>query len=149
MSIFFYVSLLIRKLKWHKLGVRQNLVLSQWNKWKKWHKFFIFTFLFGAFKRWNLSEALKRSVKIKIMSFFISINYFRMTETGQVDEVFSPRIFINIVKWGKEQPKVTNLACTSQPLLLEMKLICQLTGATSENHLCKGFQFTIISSNRN
>ena len=39
------------------------------------------------------------------------------------------------VKWGKEQPKITNLALTPQPRLLEMKLICQLTGATSENHL--------------
>ena len=40
-----------------------------------------------------------------------------------------------IVKWGKEQPKITNLALTPQPQLLEMKVICQLTGATSENHL--------------
>ena len=39
----------------------------------KWHKFFIFKLLFGASKRWNLSEALQKSVKIKIMSFLIQL----------------------------------------------------------------------------
>ena len=43
--------------------------------------FFIFTFLFGVSKRPNLSEAPQRSVNIKIMSFFVSINYFRMLGT--------------------------------------------------------------------
>ena len=42
---------------------------------------------------------------------------------------------IYIVKWGKEQPKITNLALTPQPKLIEMKVICQLTRATSKNDL--------------
>ena len=32
----------------------------------------------------------------KIMSFFITINYFRMLRTGRNNKVFSPRI---LVKW--------------------------------------------------
>ena len=35
----------------------------------------------------------------------------------------------------KKHPKISNLALIPQPWLLEMKLICQLTGATSENHI--------------
>ena len=34
-------------------------------------------------------------MKIKIMSFFILINYFRMFGMGRVNKVFSPRIFIS------------------------------------------------------
>ena len=40
-----------------------------------------------------------------------------------------------IVKWGKEQPKITNLALT--PQLLEMKVICQQTGATFQRTISK------------
>ena len=57
--------------------------------------FFILTFLFGASKRRNLSEAPQRNVKTRIISFFISINYFTMLWTEQVNKVFSPRIFIS------------------------------------------------------
>ena len=69
-------------------------MLSQWNKRKKLHKLFFHTF-FGASKTWNLSEIPQRSVEIKI-DIFISINYFRMLGTGQVNKVFTSRIFINI-----------------------------------------------------
>ena len=44
----------------------------------------------------------QRNVTIKIMSFFISINYFRMLGTEWVNKRFSPKIFINISKNGKE-----------------------------------------------
>ena len=41
-------------------------------------------------------EVPQRSMKVKIMSFFISINYFMMLWTGRVNKAFSPTIFINI-----------------------------------------------------
>ena len=68
---------------------------SQKNKGRKGHTFFILTLLFGASKRLNLSQAPQRSVKIKIMLFFISINYFRMLGTVRVNKVFSPKVLIN------------------------------------------------------
>ena len=64
---------------------------------------------------------------------------------------FSLTCFITepfIVKWGIEQPKIRNLGLAPKPYRLEMKQICQMTGATLENLLWKGFQFTVISSNK-
>ena len=43
-------------------------------------------------------EVPQRSMKVKIMSFFISINCFMMLWTGRVNKAFSPTIFINISK---------------------------------------------------
>ena len=53
---------------------------------------FLFSHFFSVPQK---DEAPQRRVKIKIISFFIAINYFTMLWTGRV---FSPKIFINIRK---------------------------------------------------
>ena len=67
-----YVSLLLRKQKYHKSAkCSLNLCCANGIREKN-EKIFILILLFGASKRWNLSEAQQKSVKIKVMSFFIS-----------------------------------------------------------------------------
>ena len=58
-----------------------------------------FFFIFMLFLVPQIDETFlrqHRKVKIKIMLFFISINYFRMFGTGRVNKVFSPGIFIDV-----------------------------------------------------
>ena len=80
------------------------------------NKLFILTLLFDASKRWNPSESPQSSVKIKIMSFFISINYFMLLWTGWV-KVFSPRIFIS-------KKIVTNMKFVFTNVLFRHNLAC-------------------------
>ena len=54
-------------------------------------------------------------VNIKIMSFFISINYFRMLGTGWVNKVFSPKTFINIYLKNGNRHKTNVPAFTNVP----------------------------------
>ena len=77
---------------------------------------FILTLLFDASKRWNPSESPQSSVKIKIMSFFISINYFMLLWTGWV-KVFSPMIFIS-------KKIVTNMKFAFTNVLFRHNLAC-------------------------
>ena len=74
-NIVFHESLLLRKQK--KLtqkfeNVQSWPLSSQWNKGEKGHKFFILTLLSGGLKRWNLSEAAQRIVKIKTIIFYFN-----------------------------------------------------------------------------
>ena len=96
----FYVSVLLRKWEWHKLGVWQKHSLNPCripiqNKGGKWCKFFILTLLLtllcSSLIRWNLFKAPPRSIKICQKN-----NYFRILRTGRAIQIFSPMIFIYI-----------------------------------------------------
>ena len=74
-NIVFHESLLLRKQK--KLtqkfeNVQSWPLSSQWNKGEKGYKFFILTLLSGGLKRWNLSKAAQRIVKIKTIIFYFN-----------------------------------------------------------------------------
>ena len=82
--------------------------------------FFIFTLLFAASKGWNLSEASQGSVKIKIMSFFISINYFRKLWTGGLIKFFL--LGFSYLKCGNKHFR-HNSACIIQKWLRLKRII--------------------------
>ena len=66
-------------------------------------------------KSFNVSKAPQGIVNIKIMPFFISINYFGMLGTGWVNKVFSPRSFINIYLKNGNRHETNVSAFTNVP----------------------------------
>ena len=91
---FFYISVLFRKRKWHKLGVWQKhslkpIVIPILNMVGEMRFCYFRTSFLMAYMTpfWGTKNKCQNK-----------INYFRMVGTGRVNKVFSVGIFINILK---------------------------------------------------
>ena len=94
----------------------------------------------------NLGDFIKKIQEIfGLKNFFLKITIWQ--------NLMSRKLIKNrktcLVKWDKKQPKIPKFAFSCQSQLRKMKLMSQPTGNTLENHLQEGFQFTVISSNKN
>ena len=97
-------------------------------------------FLFAHFflAPWNLFEAPKRVWKLKFMSVFVSMNYFRMLGIGRLIKLFSPGIFINMWKNGNtwnlllQMFRLDSLACVMQKWL-RFKGVITVKGCTKKS----------------